>query len=296
MFTSLPFGDAFSTTSGTDADANHYTSLDHDASSSTEHAIFRQYSSTQGRWLSPDPYNGSYDLSNAQSFNRYAYVLNNPLGYADPLGLTPYTLTDSTTLFTNWAQIICFIGYCGNYTGGGGGVGGGGGSEGGAPAPSKTTCTTGFGFGFQGGADTAMGVMKGTAATGGGGAGAFFGSNGASLGVYASGGAMSNFSNVRGYPSQSMGTPAALGGGTGGGAGVFFTNASSASQLRGPFFTFGGSAAFGLVGLGVQLSIGTDGSGNNIWHLGVSYAGGAGLYGYAMTTNTKAATTGVQCK
>ena len=34
---------------------NHFTYLDHDAESSLDHTLFRQYSSTQGRWVSPDP-------------------------------------------------------------------------------------------------------------------------------------------------------------------------------------------------------------------------------------------------
>ena len=42
-----------------------------------------------GRWLSPDPLAG--DVSNPQSLNRYAYVLNNPTSLIDPLGLTPRT-------------------------------------------------------------------------------------------------------------------------------------------------------------------------------------------------------------
>jgi hypothetical protein len=37
------------------------------------------------RWLSPDPVAG--DILNPQSLNRYAYVLNNPVNFIDPLGL-----------------------------------------------------------------------------------------------------------------------------------------------------------------------------------------------------------------
>jgi hypothetical protein len=38
--------------------------------------------------MRPDPYNGSYDLNNPQSFNRYMYVNGNPLTYVDPSGLS----------------------------------------------------------------------------------------------------------------------------------------------------------------------------------------------------------------
>jgi hypothetical protein len=37
--------------------------------------------------MRPDLYYGSYDFSNPQSLNRYAYVGNNPLAFADPIGL-----------------------------------------------------------------------------------------------------------------------------------------------------------------------------------------------------------------
>ena len=85
-FQSLPWGDSL-TASGSDNDPYHFAGLDHDADAGTEHAQFRQYSSTLGRWMSPDPYDGSYDFSNPQSFNRYTYALNNPVRYLDPSGL-----------------------------------------------------------------------------------------------------------------------------------------------------------------------------------------------------------------
>jgi RHS repeat-associated protein len=72
---------------------NHFkfTDLEHDSESNLEHTWFRQLSSTHGRWLTPDPYMGSMDLTNPQSLNRYAYVMNDPMDLTDPLGLDPPT-------------------------------------------------------------------------------------------------------------------------------------------------------------------------------------------------------------
>lgn len=84
--TSLPFGDGASNVSGSrDNTFDGYTGL-WDASNATNHAQFRDYWNVAGRWLQPDPYYASYDLSNPQSFNRYAYVLNNPVTFTDPSG------------------------------------------------------------------------------------------------------------------------------------------------------------------------------------------------------------------
>jgi RHS repeat-associated protein len=47
----------------------------------------RYYASTQGRFVSVDPLGASAIVSDPQSFNRYTYVLNNPLKYVDPDGL-----------------------------------------------------------------------------------------------------------------------------------------------------------------------------------------------------------------
>ena len=79
----LPFGQL---TASSPADPLLYTGLEKDAENNTYHAWFRNLSIAQARWLRPDPYLGSYNLANPQSFNRYAYVGNNPLAFIDPDG------------------------------------------------------------------------------------------------------------------------------------------------------------------------------------------------------------------
>jgi RHS repeat-associated protein len=89
-YTSLPFGDGYGDgygNGGLDGDPNHFAELDGgEQSPISVHAQFREYYLGWGRWMSPDPYDGSYDPTNPQSLNRYAYVLNNPLAATDPSG------------------------------------------------------------------------------------------------------------------------------------------------------------------------------------------------------------------
>jgi len=50
--------------------------------------MFRQLSTTEGRWITPDPAGmGAVSPGDPQTWNRYAYVGNNPLNVTDPLGL-----------------------------------------------------------------------------------------------------------------------------------------------------------------------------------------------------------------
>ncbi len=70
-----------------------YTGLYQDTEYSGDAAWYRDLSTRQARWLSPDPDNGSYDPYNPQSFNRYMYVNANPLGFTDPSGLANGWLT-----------------------------------------------------------------------------------------------------------------------------------------------------------------------------------------------------------
>jgi RHS repeat-associated protein len=66
-----------------------FTGHERDASTGYDHTLWRKLDSVQGRWTSPDPYGGSMEIGNPQSFNRYSYVLNDPVNLMDPLGLNP---------------------------------------------------------------------------------------------------------------------------------------------------------------------------------------------------------------
>jgi RHS repeat-associated protein len=85
--TNLPFGDQ-QACNGADSSGMHFTGLEHDSESNLEHTLFRQLSTTQGRWLTPDPAGmAAADLTNPQSLNQYTYVINDPMDRVDPLGL-----------------------------------------------------------------------------------------------------------------------------------------------------------------------------------------------------------------
>ncbi|MGH9929180.1 MAG: RHS repeat-associated core domain-containing protein [Pyrinomonadaceae bacterium] len=63
-----------------------FTSYERDANGSDE-AMFRRSNRWHSRFDQPDPYDGSYSLTDPQSFNRYAYVQNDPVNFVDPTGL-----------------------------------------------------------------------------------------------------------------------------------------------------------------------------------------------------------------
>lgn len=64
-----------------------FTGQERDAESGLDYFLARSYSSAQGRFTSPDPLLASANLRRPQTWNRYTYVLNNPLRYTDPSGL-----------------------------------------------------------------------------------------------------------------------------------------------------------------------------------------------------------------
>lgn len=85
-----------------------FTSKERDAETGLDYFGARYMSSAQGRFTSPDEFTGGAvdpvtgqqvsqpgplpyaDITNPQSLNKYAYVLNNPLRYTDPDGHCPW--------------------------------------------------------------------------------------------------------------------------------------------------------------------------------------------------------------
>ena len=100
-----PFGETYASYGTSDPS---FTGQNPDTVSTAYDFLYRPYS-IQGRWPSPDPSGvASVDPSNPQSWNRYAYVLNNPLTNIDPNGL-------DCILFTNddETEALIFLGDCG---------------------------------------------------------------------------------------------------------------------------------------------------------------------------------------
>jgi len=64
-----------------------YASLERDTPTGLEHTDWRKYDAWQGRWTTTDPSHQSMSVGNPQSFNRYAYVQNDPVNLVDPTGL-----------------------------------------------------------------------------------------------------------------------------------------------------------------------------------------------------------------
>jgi RHS repeat-associated protein len=89
-----PFGEEISSshrTAGVDYDSDEiskkFTGFERDKETDLDFAQARMYSNRLGRFTSSDPLLSSGKVENPQTWNRYNYVLDNPLRYNDPLGL-----------------------------------------------------------------------------------------------------------------------------------------------------------------------------------------------------------------
>jgi RHS repeat-associated protein len=87
----LPFGEEVSAGRNgsylADNVRQKFATYERDSETNLDYAQHRYYANRQGRFTSPDPTLLSVNAFNPQSWNRYTYVLNNPLLYVDPLGL-----------------------------------------------------------------------------------------------------------------------------------------------------------------------------------------------------------------
>jgi len=73
---------------GSGAESISYSDEIHDSETGLDTYHYRSYNPVLGRWMSPDPSSEHFSrLSNPQTFNLYAYVVNDPLKYLDQLGL-----------------------------------------------------------------------------------------------------------------------------------------------------------------------------------------------------------------
>ena len=140
-----PYGEGYAGSGTTDLS---FTGQNQDADSGFYDFMFRKYNPVHGRWISPDPAGmAAVDPMNPQSWNRYAYVLNSPESYTDPLGLCAFSYlyqdNKGTIHFFCLDPVVVSMPGFGppDQTGGGGGGGGGGGAaNNGTPQPTATHC------------------------------------------------------------------------------------------------------------------------------------------------------------
>ena len=94
-YQSLPFGDGLAqnpVTTTDDPTENHFTGKERDSetgeANGNDYFGARYYSSSMGRFLSPDPIFGeAARVHDPQQWNMYAYARNNPLAITDPTGM-----------------------------------------------------------------------------------------------------------------------------------------------------------------------------------------------------------------
>ncbi len=90
-----PFGEPYAELSGGNGEIS-FTGQNKDTDWLNYDFTYREYDPRQSRWISPDPSGAAaVDPSNPQSWNRYVYVLNNPLNAFDPDGLDCVYLNDN---------------------------------------------------------------------------------------------------------------------------------------------------------------------------------------------------------
>ena len=85
------------------------TATPNDSSAYVDAMHARYYAATTGRFLSVDPTWESADAAKPQSWNRYSYVLNDPVNLADPDGKCPTCMDADELAGAAWATTAEFV-------------------------------------------------------------------------------------------------------------------------------------------------------------------------------------------
>jgi RHS repeat-associated protein len=233
-----PFGEPYASSGALD---NSFTGQNQDTTAGLYDFLYREHDPMQSRWTSPDPAGlASADPGYPQSWNRYAYVRNNPMVLVDQLGM--YIVCSGGVTFDEVDFYVdghfdgsdyTYIGNsCGGNTGGGGAIGGGSGAASGSTGVTTAkvvACASAAAVGLfsNNGGGTNMVGVGGTGALG--------------VGAGISGTATVQ---VAGYPDGTLGVVASVSSnvgllptyGWGGNYGVAVSSSSAASpaQVEGP--------------------------------------------------------------
>ncbi len=80
----FPFGEEYQPSAD---DREKFNSYVRDSATGLDYAQNRYYLTSIGRFLTPDPLDRSARPKHPETWNRYAFVCNDPINYSDPLGL-----------------------------------------------------------------------------------------------------------------------------------------------------------------------------------------------------------------
>jgi RHS repeat-associated protein len=106
----MPFGEEISRANyGNDSIRQKFTGYERDAETDLDFAQARYHAPNLGRFSSPDPLMASAKRVLPQSWNRYLYVINNPLKYVDPSGMVwgERTVGDTTHYCYAPGKAVC---------------------------------------------------------------------------------------------------------------------------------------------------------------------------------------------
>jgi len=86
-----PFGGNTNRNNNDAFQPHKFNNYERDGNASDE-ATYRRYNRWWSKFDQPDPYDGSYNYTNPQSFNRYVYAQNDPINFTDPSGLCTFSI------------------------------------------------------------------------------------------------------------------------------------------------------------------------------------------------------------